>query len=437
MMENRNDNPSVKLEKLEEPSDWAQMCLDFYRGAVSVKGNKTYLPQWEGESDDAYKVRQAATLFPNMFAPIVTGVAGLVTKEEPSATDLEALDLLDVDMRGTGLVSFVKQVCEMSIVCGVEFVAVESTESRNRVFLKRYPYTSLMSYQIEDGEVTQMVFKDKIERPQGKFGISTGYRYVVFRKNGGQVWINKGGDAGFEVGREWSNSLNAVPVVAVRTGRELSRFEVVPRMYDIAEMNRVLYNNESQLANVLNVVGNPIPMFFGNIKGDAKISVGVRDALNFLDRTKEGLYYAEIHGDGVAKIEAKIKSTKDAINSLSLSLLEKGTNRTVIDAQQSESKNNSFLADVAVELETKFNKLLVWMAALSNVKLPANAWLGFKKDFGSALFTNEQLKLFEKMVSDGNLSVETLLTKLLEEGLLPDGFDIKSELEKIEAQNAA
>jgi hypothetical protein len=40
-------------------------------------------------------------------------------------------------------------------------------------------------------------------------------------------------------------------------------------------------------------------------------------------------------------------------------------NSTVIDAQENQVKSSSFLSDVAEELEVKFNKLLQFMAMIS------------------------------------------------------------------------
>ena len=429
-----SDKPSSKVKKLEDISKVVKVCRDFYEGAISVI-NREYLPVWQDESEAHYNIRIASTAFPNMYAPIVAGLTGLITKKEPVVTGFDDFDAKDVDLRGTGLTSFIKKVCESSIVSGVEFVAVESSVSNNKVYFKRYSYESLMSYQVQDGKVVQMVFREVLEKASDKFGIEEVERYIVFKVGGGEVWYDDGKGSGLKKQSEWVNSLSEIPVVGVVTGKELSRFEVVPRLYDIAMLNKVMLNLESQLANVLSVVGNPVPVFYGEYDDDG-VTIGVKDALVFEDKQKQGFDYVEISGGGVSKLQDKLKSVGQAIDNLSFSMLEKSGNRTVIDAQESQSKSTSFLTDVAVELETKFNRLMYWKYELDNKTVPKDSGLEFKKDFDDVLFSEAQLKLLHELVGSGDLSRETFWDKLKVANILPKDFDASEEKERLETEPA-
>ena len=424
-----SDTPDKKLDKLEKMSKVVKVCRDFYQGSVSVM-KEDYLPLWVGESKEAYNVRVASTAFPNMFSPIVTSLAGMVTKKEPVITGLDSFDrhIINVDLRGTSLTGFIKQLCESSIVGGIEFVAVE-TINNSRAFFKRYNYESLMSYLVEDDKVVQMVFHEILEETKGKYGLQDVHRYIVFKIGGGEVWFDSG--KGMEMQDSWENTLTEIPVVDFRTGKEVSRFEVIPRLNDIVELNRVVLNVESQLANVLAVVGNPIPVIYGEHDDDG-VMVGVRDALIFTDRQKEGFEYVEIEGGGVSKLQDKIKALGETIDKLSFSLLQKSDSRTVIDAQEAQNKNTSFLTDIAVELENKINKLFEFSASLENITLPKDAKIEFKKDFDDVLFSDTQLKLLHDLVSAGDLSRETLWDKLKIANILPKEFDASAENEKLE-----
>jgi hypothetical protein len=44
-----------------------------------------------------------------------------------------------------------------------------------------------------------------------------------------EVWYNDG--RGVALQDEWQNNLPDIPVVSVRTGEEISRFEFIPRFY--------------------------------------------------------------------------------------------------------------------------------------------------------------------------------------------------------------
>jgi len=194
-------------------------------------------------------------------------------------------------------------------------------------------------------------------------------------------------------------------------------------------------NLGSQLANVLSVVGNPVPVFYGEYDDDG-VTIGVKDALVFEDKQKQGFDYVEIDGGGVSKLQDKLKSVGQTIDNLSFSMLEKSGNRTVIDAQESQSKSTSFLTDVAVELETKFNRLMYWKYELDNKTVPEDSGLEFKKDFDDVLFSETQLKLLHDLVGSGDLSRETFWDKLKVANILPKDFDASVEKERLESEPA-
>jgi hypothetical protein len=444
-----SDTPDKKVQKLKDVSAHVKVCSDFFNGAVAVM-NSSYLPKLTGEGSAGYKVRVASTTFPNMYSPVVSTITGLVTKKEPSPNGLEKFDLEDVDLNGSGITAFIKRVCERSIVGGIEFVAVQTFKQNEndagRSYFKRYKYENLMSYVVESDVVTQLVFEDKVEVQDGRFGIKKQTRYIVFKENGGEVWYDDGGGLKMHDEDSWVNTLGLLPVVAFTTGKVISAFEVVPRLYDIARMNWVMLNVESQLANVLSVVGNPVPCFYGStgemseeeedVDGNQRtIQIGVHDALIFANRQEEGFEWAEIEGEGVSKLQEQSKAIASGIDKLSFSMLLKEGSNTVIDAQESSSKSSSFLTDIAVELESGFNKLYEISALMQGDTLADDAGIEFKKDFDDVLFSDDQLKLMMDLVLADQLSRETLWNKLKVAGILPKDFDEKIEAELIDAGN--
>ena len=421
--------PDKKVNKLTKMMKNVKICRDFYEGAVKVLVDE-YLPKLTGETDASYKIRCASTAFPNFYSPIVTGLSGLITKKEPVTEGFETFPLNDIDMKGNSFANFVKQVCDSSIIAGVEFISVESNRANNQVFFKRYSYEQLNSYNIEDGKLIQIVFKETLEEAEGRFGIKEVERFIVFKLGGGEVWYDTG--EGLRVQETWSNALIEIPVVAVITGKELSRFEYVPRLYDVAMLNKVMLNLESQLANVLSVVGNPIPVFYGEIADDG-VRIGVKDALVFNDKQTQGFEYVEIEGGGVSKLQDKIKKVGEDIDKTSFSLLHKDGSKTVIDAQENQNKSSSFLSDVAEELEVKFNKLFQLMGMLDNKIIDKGNIIKFKKDFDDVLFSDQQLKMLYEMLEGGHLSRETFWNKLKLANILPKSFDPSTEKENIES----
>lgn len=431
------DKPDQKLAKLTDAEYKVKVCRDFYDGYPKVM-NTTYIQKWGRESDTAYVNRIANTAFPNMFAPIVTGLTGLITKKEAVVNGLESFDLDNVDNKGTSLSVFIKDVCESSIIAGIEFVSVERKNKKSESYFKRYPYESLMSYQLDGVKVTQMVFKEIFEANDGAFLLKEVERYTVFKIGGGEIWYDSDDGNGLRIQDDWTNTLDELPVVSFISGKELSRFEILPRMYDIAKLNQVALNHKSQLANVLSVVGNPVLMLFGtlleeskNEDGSSGITIGVNEALRFDDKKTDGGEYLEVTGDGVVLLQKEIESIEGDVDRMSAGLLEKSSSNTIIDAQEDQNKSTSFLTDVAVELENKFNKLYDIKGKMRGKEITENDFLEFKKDFDLG-YTEEQLKLLFEMVKTGDLSRETLWRKLQEGNILKKDFDASLEREMIE-----
>jgi hypothetical protein len=421
------DLPNVKFLKLKEITTQTKICEDFYIGAVKVL-NKNYLPQWSGEKDAGYKTRIASTTFVNMFAPVVDSIAGLVTKQQPTIVGFDDLDLKNVDLKMNDINTFIKTTIKKSITSGVCFVSAETNKVLNRSFLKRYEYKDLYSYFVEDNMLKQIVFREVIEVQNGSFGVQEQERFIVFKIGGGEIWYSKDGkDGELKKQDEWSNSLKEIPVVSIITGKILTPFEIVPKLLDIAIMNRVHLNMQSNLANVMAKVGNPIPMFWGTFNDEIVVLDG-NSALLFGDKQKEGAEYLEIEGLSVDKLIQTIKDAESQIDKLTFNLLLNDNSQTVIDAEEKKAKNTSFLSDIANECDIKFEKLLLWMMELENKNVSSDASFEMLKDFNA---TYVSIETAFKALSAGQMSRETFYD-ILKTGKLPKDFDIAKENEKIE-----
>lgn len=418
------DKPNVKLTKLETATTNGKICGDFYKGALSVL-NEIYLPKWTGETDAGYKARLATTAFANMFAPVVDGLAGMVMKKEPIVTGYSNVE--DIDLSKNEIQVFIKETIKKSITDGVVFVSVETSKELNRAFMKRYTYDSLYSYYMVDGVLKQIVFKEILEVKSGDFGIEEQERYIVFKVGGGSVWYQKEGEAELKEQDTWENSMQVIPVLQIVTGKEVSPFEYVPKLLDIANLNKVLLNLESNLANVLGVVGNPIPVFFGSFED--KVTLGVKDALVFTDKSKEGFEWVEINGSGTTALDKQIEKVEGNIDKLTFSMLLNTDSNTVIDAQEKQSKNTSFLSDVANEVEGTFKKLLGYMMELENKTVTEDMRFEMHKDFD--LFVID-MKIAFDMLQAGDMSRETFY-EIMRTGRFPKDFDITMEKQRIES----
>lgn len=430
-----SNTPDTKLPKLEKIHKQIKICDDFYIGALKVL-NETYLPKWTAETDAGYKERMAQTPFSNMFAPVVDGLVGLMTKKQPETIGFDNIDIDNIDLQNNNLQNYIKSIAKNSIANSLCFVAVETNKELNRSYLKTYDYDNLYSYYIEDKVLKQIVLKETIEVKDGDFGLEIQERFIVFKIGGGEVWYS-GDDGLISKKDEWSNSMGEIPVYPIITGKEITDFEVVPKLYDIALLNRVHLNLESNLANVLGIIGCPTIMFFGAIDEDEKdengnvsITIGTKDALLFTDKQKEGADYLEASGAGVQFLENKIKNIEAQIDKLTYKILLSDDSNTKIDAQSNKAKNASFLSDVAGEIENKIEKALKAMIELDNKTIPADASLSMPKDFDVSLIN---IDIAFKTLQAGDMSRETFYT-VLATGQLPKDFNPKDETSRIDSE---
>jgi hypothetical protein len=425
------DKPEKKLEKLEKRSKQVKLCRDFFEGASKVL-TKEYLPQWESETKQAYEERFNGTTFTNMFSSIVSGLTGVITARESIADDTFDGELFkDVDMRGSSLSSFVKDICESSLVAGIEFISVQSTTDKKRSYFKRYSYESLQSYIVEDGKVIQMVFKDSYEQAKGAFGMETVERMLVFKIGGGEVWY-KEGKGELKKQSEWTNTLTELPITAVTTGKQVSLFDVIPRLYDIARMNQSYLIADTKEFNLLSF--EPVAVFFGDMNDDAEVEIGKKDALVFEDKITQGVMYVEPECKMLIGLGERKKNIAENIDKVSFSFLKSEGQKTVVEAKHNQTKNTSFLSGVAEHLEIAVNRLYYFKSIIEGFEIKDGARIVFKKDFDDLLITDAGLKLQYEMVRAGDLSRETFWERLKMLNSLPKDFDSGKESEKLQAQ---
>lgn len=422
------NTPNTKLQKLQNIQAKTKISRDFYIGSIAVLNN-THLPKWSGETEAGYKTRISGTKFVNMYAPVIDSITGLVTRKNPTVKNYDKLDLKNIDLKNNTLEVFIKDTIKNSLIDGVVFTAAETTQEKNRSFLKNYTFEQLYSFVIENNTLKQIVFREKIEQRDGLFGLNELDRFIVFKQGGGEIWYSQELKGEVKKQDEWTNSLQEIPVAATISGKTLSNFEVIPKFLDIALLNSVHLNMSSNLANVLSVIGNPTPCFFGQVK-EGVLSIGVKDALVFTDRQKEGFEYVEIEGKSVDKLQEDLKETEKQIDKLTFNMLVNEESKTVVDAEQNQSKNTSFLSDVAAETESSFQKLLEWMLLLENKTQENDALFEMQKDFDLTII---DLKIAFDMLMAKEMSRETFY-KILKDGKLPKDFSIEDENDKIDRE---
>ncbi len=418
-----------KFEELVDLEPVLELCNDFYIGNYKIFNDK-YIRKGSQESDEGYEARLVSTEYFAYFSTIIKEIVGLVTKKDPVLTGFEKFDLSDLDFDKNDLNSFVKKLTLHSLIDGLCFVSVKTNVPLNKVYLKIHKYIDLLSYKLVDGVLEQIVFREKVKVSEKPFELTIKERYTVFYKGGGEVWFDEGG--GLKVQEKWTNSLEEIPVSFIQTGKEISKFVVIPPLYELARLNNTLLNLSSQIAGISNLISSPVAVFFGNITDRQDFKVGGKNALVFEDKTKEDFKYVTTGETGVKELTNRYNEILNSMDRTTFSILVKDTSMTVIDAMQNQTKNTAFLSNIAIEIESKINILFGYYAQLSNVNLKDDAYIEFQKDFSNVIASDAQLSLLYQLVLDNNLPRDTYLKKLKSLNILAKDFDIEAETSKLE-----
>ncbi len=420
------DNRLESLKKMDSIIDFSN---DLFKGRRKIFTEK-YIPIRYRESLTKYDLRLKATVFINYYKAIVKGVLGLATRKAPVVTGYDNLDLSNLDMNNRNLISFVKQSTLYSLLDGIVFVSVQTNQILNKVFFKIHRFQDLYSYNFKDGMLEYIVFKETIKTSPKLFEEAIQERFTMFFKGGGEIWYD--GGTGLVKQDEWTNNLEEIPVSYIQTGDEEARFEVIPALYNVAELNYTLLGLSTQIASIGNLISSPVAVINGQVQDDARIEVGAEDAINLGDKRIEDFKYVEIQGSNLKELRENYKESLEKMDKVAFNMFKDDSSKTIIDAQRNQAKNMAFLTDIAVELETKFNILFKHWAMLSNLNPKEDAFIEFQKDFDDISTSEALLTLISKNVEIGQLPLKTYLEKLKTAGILNQKFDIETEITNLD-----
>ncbi len=421
-----------KLQKLQKLEEILKTSEDFYIGENRIFDEK-YINRGEHESEIKYKKRMNSTEFINFYSSIIDSLVGLITKKDPILIDMENINIENLDLRNNNLNFLLNEACLYSILDGLIFFSIQTNQVTKKVYFKMHRYKNLYSYFFENGVLSQIVFKETVEIPFEDFDLKEQERYTVFRRGGGDIWFDNGN--GLMKQEEWKNSLDEIPVVGIKIGKELSQYEVIAPLYNMAILNKVLLNLSSQLSGLANLISSPIAAIFGEVEDKKPIELGMSRAIKFIDKTKEGIEYVEVKGKGLELLQNRYNNIIENLDKISFSLLINDNSKTVIDAQQNKNKNQAFVSKVAIELEDKFNTLIGFYAKISNINLKETAKIELEKKFEDGFLTDPLLQFYRDMQESQNLSQETLWDILNPTGILGKNFDNEIEKERLKIEN--
>lgn len=466
-------------------SDWKAMSVYWKKastilaGTEAMREEKAFLPKYPEETDQKYKFRQTNAKLTNIFQDIVENLAQRPFAKEvqlSAESDARYIEFAqDVDGRGNSLHSFAGDVFYNGIADALDWVLVDYTDgvSENmtraeeaamgvRPYWVRYSADCVIAAysEIINGR-EQFVHVRLKEVSTSRTGLNgwgekTNKRVRIFNReplgDGAygpptwELWELQEGKTGSE---EWvriaepqTMTLPEIPLVPFVTGRRKgSGWCVQPPMKDAADLQIELFQQESGLKNIKELVA--FPMLTGNgvspeigDDGQAKpIQTGPHAVLYAPQEGSAGAAgfwtFIEPGAQSLEFLLKDIEATKRELRELGRQpLTAQSGNLTVVTTAFAAQKGNSAIQAWALNLKIALEQVFyftgLWMKdtdPTAEVKIDTDFDLGFGDD--------DSFKHVVALRTAGDISREAELSEAKRRGILAAEYDADEDLEKI------
>jgi hypothetical protein len=430
-------------------ADWP--IIDALLGGTPAmrEAAKTYLPQWPGEEDKAYKARKdTATLFP-AFARTIDVLCGkpfskpLTYSEDIPPRIKDWCD--DIDLQGRNLHAFAASVCEEALSHGIAGILVDYPTAKGirtkadeskaglRPYFVQIHAGNLLGWRtkrVNGAEVfLQLRLLEQVIEDVGQFDEELVVQVRVLYPGKWQVWreteeVDADGKKVWKIHDEGTTTLKVIPFVPVY-GKRTNFMRSEPPLLELAYMNVEHWQSKSDQQTILHVAR--VPILFGRMLGDTPITVGSGSMISS-DNENGDLKYVEHSGLAIEAGRLSILDLEDRMRQVGAELLViKPGNTTVAQTVSDNEPGMCALQRIVQDAEDGIDAALQLMAD----------WVGEKEgghvqiyqDFGVASLGEATMDLLRDMNVDGTLSDETLFDEAQRRGLIKP--EVKWDEEKV------
>jgi hypothetical protein len=443
------------------------LLTDVLAGQDTIRvAGKTYLPQETGELDEDYKNRLNRSLFFEDYRDCVVNLTGMVFRKSPTLGEdvPEQLKTLteNIDNAGTHLDVFLQRLFEDGFF-GHSFIVVDmpalSSEVRTaadelasgqRSYWCLRQAKDALNWRAEsiNGRtvLTQITFKECVIAPDGEFGEKEVTRYRVYKldEEKNAVWelweeIQQAGQTEKQVIKigegqiltKKSKSLKRLPI-AVHYGEHEGFLESRPPLKGIADINVSSYQRYSDLSNIqhhtcaitLVIESDPNENSDKTLGGNRVIYTGMG----------QKAYFLEVNGQSIPFL-------REDLQDLQKRMVHKG-----LDFVQEEHRVPNTATEVMLSYTTRTSKLAKMVrsaidcteeafditAEMEGLDEGGSITLGV--DENSLTLTPEQVRVLSEMNEKGQMSLQTLWSLLSRADLMPEDFDMDTEIALLKAE---
>ncbi|QBJ80558.1 DNA-binding protein (plasmid) [Aquitalea sp. USM4] len=416
--------------------------------AAMRSANKKFLPQFPGETDDAYKARlNTATLFPAFSRTVEVLSAKPFSRQ--ITLDEEVNEQLhewceDVDMQGQNLHNFIAGIATLALSHGIAGVLVDypkalgvSTKAEEKAKGLR-PYmvaihpSSVLGWRskTEGGEtyLTQLRLLETVVEEDGDFGEKAIEQvrvlllgsYQVWRKNDKEKWVL------YEEGPTSFSRIPYVPFYARRLGFMVGASPLA----ELAYLNVKHWQSQSDQDNILHVAR--VPILFGKMLGNDAIKIGGSQA-TLSDHKDADLRFVEHTGAAIESGRNSLLDLEDQMRQIGAELLViKPGNTSKSQTLADDQAGMCTLQRYVEGWENSVDEVLDLMCEVAKIDAEGGH-VNIYKDFGVTNLTEASLQLLREMNVDGTLSDETLFREGQRRGIIHPDTNWTEESERIKA----
>lgn len=428
-----------------------------------------YLPKFNEEKTDDYKVRLQLTKFTNIYRDIVEGLASkpfeeeITLLEDDKAKPPEEIKTFIEDVDGGG--NSITQFGSLTFFNGinsaidwifVDFPSVDRTRIVTRADEKKAGIRPFWSHVLGRNvrEVRTAIVNGKRELSYIRVfepGVSEldRVRIMLRDETGGVFWflyekIESQTDQKqkYALIQQGKLTIDVIPYVPFTTGRrDGASWKFFPAMRDAADLQIKLYQNESGLEFISNMAGYPMlaangmrPELEADGKTPKKVAIGPMRLLYGLpndDGSIGNWQFIEPAATSMEFLQKKNDKTKEDLRELGRQpLTAQSGNLTVITTAVAAGKARSAVSAWALELKNALENALVITAKwlnLSGYEPEVNVF----NEFDSFTDGNSDLDALDKARARGDISNETFLSELKRRKVLAPEFDFDKEQERL------
>ena len=456
------DSPSLEYRRMERR--W-ELLHDLLGGTLTMReAEHKWLPQEPREEYASYHNRLRRSFLFNAYGDTVEKLTSkpfsrpVVAQGSLPAPIDSMLD--DMDMAGTNLTQFARQMFRSAIVYGLTHVLVDFPKSQAQtldeerrtgtrpVFIHISP-TQLIGCKHEISpsggmRLKQVRIKETRVETVGEFGeteveyvrVISDTDYQLYRKD---YEADGSAEGDYRLVEEGQHTFGDVPLITYYINRN-GYMSATPPLEDLAFMNLAHWQSMSDQRNILRFarVGLLFAAGFSDEEMEEGIAIGPNQLIRSTNENAK-MQYVEHDGKAISSGQEDLSTLETRMEVLGMQPLVQSSSgvQTATGKAIDESRTHSAIQAWIRSLENSLTAAFRYAARWMNLEVPTDFTVEVFNDFGISLRAEEDVKNLILIRSRGDISQDTFLREIKRRGVISDNLDIEAEIETASAESSA